>query len=80
MRYTHRYIKGKFISFTYVPAKFVYRENYLVDITNFRALFRLFINWIVKVPNDNPDIKGEFIEKNNELIEKISKIYPINFT
>lgn len=78
IRYTHSYIKNRFISFTYAPSQFVYRENYLVDLTNFRALLKKFIESILK--NDGDAIhKCKSLERTNDLLEKISKIYVMNF-
>jgi hypothetical protein len=80
--YIHFYIKNKFISFNYSPSKYIYRENYLVDLTNFRDLLKiLFIAITRKSEGDVNEIsiKRECLSKINDILEKVSKTYVMNF-
>ena len=74
--FVHAYLKGKFISFTFSPCKFLYRENYLVDLTNFRELIKLFLAALART---EPAQALLTLQRVTDIVEKTSKIYVINF-
>lgn len=74
--FVHTYLRGKFISFTFSPSKFIYRENYLVDLTNFRELIKLFLAALTQA---EPSQVLLTLQRVIDIVEKTSKIYVINF-
>lgn len=36
IKYIRDYLKQKFISYTYSAQKYIYRQNYLIDLIDFR--------------------------------------------
>ena len=72
------YVCGKFTRFSYVPSKFVYRENMLGDLGDLSELFLLFIDELVR---KGKTCKATFacLSKVIEMLVKVSKSMMINF-